>query len=163
MQYMLLIYGDPSTPPRSDEEHEALFQDFAAWSKELRARDVVVAGNPLAPTSSATTVRIRNGKSAITDGPFAEALEILDGLAHSELRQYHMFHLARADMLKRLGRIDEAICAYNSALDLTQNIAERRHLHALIASSSARNGATESIGSDSVRNDAVRRESGRSR
>ncbi len=79
MQYMLLIYGDPSTPPRSEEESEALFQDFAAWSKDLRSRGVVVAGNPLAPTSSATTVRVRDGKSLIMDGPFAETKEYLGG------------------------------------------------------------------------------------
>lgn len=79
MQYMLLIYGDPSNAPQSEEEHEALFHDFAAWSGELHSRGVVVTGNPLAPTTSATTVRVRDGRHAITDGPFAEVKEYLGG------------------------------------------------------------------------------------
>jgi hypothetical protein len=79
MQYLLLIYADPSSPPRSEEEADALFEDFAAWNKDLKASGALIAGNPLAPPSSATTVRARDGKYAITDGPFAETKEYLGG------------------------------------------------------------------------------------
>jgi hypothetical protein len=61
MQYMLLIYADPSVPPRSEAEHDALSEDFMAFTNDLRSRGVYVAGDPLAPTSSATTVRVRDG------------------------------------------------------------------------------------------------------
>lgn len=79
MQYLLLIYADTSTPPRSEEEGDALFEAFAAWNNDLQASGALVAGNPLAPPTSATTVRARDGKYAITDGPFAETKEYLGG------------------------------------------------------------------------------------
>ena len=79
MQYMLLIYADPSAPPRSEAEADALFEDFKAWSDGLRTSGAYVAGDPLAPPSSATTLRVRDGKLAVTDGPFAETKEWLGG------------------------------------------------------------------------------------
>jgi hypothetical protein len=79
MQYMLLIYADPSTPPRSEAEHDALFEAYQAFTKDLRSSGAYVAGDPLAPTTSATTVRVRDGKLAVTDGPFAETKEWLGG------------------------------------------------------------------------------------
>jgi hypothetical protein len=79
MQYMLLIYGDPSIPPRSEAEGDALFEAYQAFTKDLRSSGAYVAGDPLAPTTSATTVRVRDGKLAVTDGPFAETKEWLGG------------------------------------------------------------------------------------
>ena len=79
MQFMLLIYGDIYTLPHSEEEGEALSAGFASWTADLKASGAFVAGNPLAPTSSATTVRERDGAFAITDGPFAETKEFLGG------------------------------------------------------------------------------------
>ncbi len=81
MQYMLLIYADPSVPPQGEAEHTSLAEAFMAWRGDLRSRGVYVAGDPLAPTSSATTVRVRGGKLAVTDGPFAETKEWLGGFA----------------------------------------------------------------------------------
>lgn len=79
MQYMLLINGDNSLEPTTEEEHDALFQDFQRFTSDLRSRGAFVMGNPLAPATSATTVRVRDGKYAITDGPFAETKEYLGG------------------------------------------------------------------------------------
>lgn len=79
MQYMMLIYADPSLPPRSQAEHDTLFEAFQAFTNDLRSSGAYVAGDPLAPTTSATTVRVRDGKLAVTDGPFAETKEWLGG------------------------------------------------------------------------------------
>lgn len=80
MQYALLVYGDTSLPPRTDDEGDALFNEFAAYTKDLQARGIMVGGEPLAPPSSATTVRVRDGKLAVSDGPFAETKEYLGGI-----------------------------------------------------------------------------------
>jgi hypothetical protein len=77
MKYMLLIYvpDRPSTP----EERAAAMPAWEAYTKELHKRGAYIDGNPLADTSSATTVRAPNGKRAVTDGPFAETKEWLGG------------------------------------------------------------------------------------
>jgi RNA polymerase sigma-70 factor, ECF subfamily len=61
---------------------------------------------------------------AEVEGP-AAALTALDGL---DLDRYHLHHAARADLLVRLGRVDEAVAAYDRALDLAANAEERRFL-----------------------------------
>jgi hypothetical protein len=80
MRYMMLIYtkeGDPdSTCP---EEAERIRQGHTQVIAETRKRGMLVAVNPLARTSNATTVRIDNGKPLVTDGPFAETKEQLAG------------------------------------------------------------------------------------
>lgn len=79
MQYMMLIYADPSVPPTTEAEHHVLFEAFQTFTKDLRASGAYVAGDPLAPTTSATTVRVRDGRLAVSDGPFAETKEWLGG------------------------------------------------------------------------------------
>lgn len=66
-------------------------------------------------------------------GPSA-ALAVLDTLPRSDLDGYHLFHLARGDALKRLGRASEAVTAYETAFSRSQNGSQRRHLRSLIAS-----------------------------
>ena len=78
MQYLMLIYGDPSAAPQSDAEHGALFNDFVAWQERLVAQGTFVTGNPLGREST-TTVRVREGRALLTDGPFAETKEYLGG------------------------------------------------------------------------------------
>ncbi len=69
----------------------------------------------------------------MADGPSA-GLALLDTLAAAgELDDYHLFHSARADLLRRLERDDEAAAAYRRALDLTTNEAERRFLEGRLA------------------------------
>lgn len=78
MEYLLLIYGDPGVTPQTAAEHEALFNDFQAWQADLVGRGLFVAGNPLG-RDDMTTVRVRDGRQVLTDGPFAETKEFLGG------------------------------------------------------------------------------------
>jgi len=77
MQFMLAIYMDEATMPEPLEDGRELNEAYAAFGQE--ARDVIVAGKALHPTSSATTVRVRDGERLLTDGPFAETREQLGG------------------------------------------------------------------------------------
>jgi len=78
MQYMCLIYA-PVDMKLSDAEGAALYQEFGTFTAAARASGKMVAGEPLQPISDATTVRVRDGKRSITDGPFAETKEFLGG------------------------------------------------------------------------------------
>lgn len=78
MQYMLLIASEPApadAPPPSPEEMKPWF-DYDAALKESGA---FVSGDPLHGPETATTVRVRDGETITTDGPFAETKEVLGG------------------------------------------------------------------------------------
>jgi hypothetical protein len=77
MQYMLLIYLDESS--LSDEERSRCYQESAGYARELHEAGKYVAAGPLQPTLTATSIRYREGKRVITDGPFAETREQLGG------------------------------------------------------------------------------------
>lgn len=80
MQYLLLIYSNEAQDAqRTAEEGEANMQAYYAYTNELRESGAMVGGEALHPTSSATTVRVRDGKTSSTDGPFAETKEQLGG------------------------------------------------------------------------------------
>jgi hypothetical protein len=80
MRYMLLIYGDEAAwNAMSEEERGAQFAEYEAFSKWLADRGWMRAGDPLADTDQATTVRVREGQTLTTDGPFAETKEQLGG------------------------------------------------------------------------------------
>ena len=80
MQYLLMIYNDEvSDARRSKEELDAEMTAYWAFTNEAQEAGVYKAGNALHPTSTATTVRVRNGKIGTTDGPFAETKEQLGG------------------------------------------------------------------------------------
>jgi hypothetical protein len=80
MQYMLLIHDDEShLGAMSDEERGRMYQEYGAFSQELRDRGALVGGDQLQPTATATTVRVRDGEQLVTDGPFAETKEQLGG------------------------------------------------------------------------------------
>ena len=82
MRYMLLIYGDENADVQlSDEERAALYERYRAFNEEARRRGAYVAADELQPTSTATTVRLRNGQVLTTDGPFAESKELVGGYA----------------------------------------------------------------------------------
>jgi len=79
-QYMLLIYSPPDAgPAEGSPEAEQEFGRWFAYSDELAKAGAMVAGAPLQPGSTATTVRERDGERLLTDGPFAETREILGG------------------------------------------------------------------------------------
>lgn len=78
MKYLLLMYASESKLPPAEE----IQADAPAWHallKETKEAGVLVSTNGLAPGTNATTVRIRDGKTLITDGPFAETHEQLGG------------------------------------------------------------------------------------
>jgi hypothetical protein len=75
MRYLMLIYENEVTMPQDEAEMQKWYQ----YTDELKASGCFVAGEALHPTSSATTVRVKNGKRVTTDGPFAETKEQLGG------------------------------------------------------------------------------------
>jgi hypothetical protein len=77
MRYMLLIYGDEQA--WSDEERERCYGESAAFARELAAGGRYLAAAPLHPVATATSVRVRDRKRLVTDGPFAETREQLGG------------------------------------------------------------------------------------
>ena len=80
MKYMLLIYSDEQRWQRmADDERNAIYGEYFAYSDELAKSGALVAGAPLQPTAAATTVRVRDDETLTTDGPFAETKEQLGG------------------------------------------------------------------------------------
>ena len=80
MQVMALLYGDESRRDAfSDEEREAVYAQYRAFAEDSGMAGVIVAGGELASTRDATTVRVRDGESLVTDGPYAEVKEALGG------------------------------------------------------------------------------------
>jgi hypothetical protein len=80
MKYMLLIYHDEqSWNAVSEAERQDIYTEFRKLRGELQARGQFVTGSQLQPVTTATTVRVRDGKELVTDGPFAETHEQLGG------------------------------------------------------------------------------------
>src|SRR5262245_45779121 len=78
MRYALLIYGDEHADSQaSKEEQEAVMAAYNAFGERYKER--ILGGEALLDTASATTVRLRDGKTLTTDGPFAETKEQLGG------------------------------------------------------------------------------------
>lgn len=77
MQYMMLIYLDENS--LSEPVRNQCYADSAGYAKELHAKGKLIAVAPLQPTSTATSVRHGDGKTIVTDGPFAETREQLGG------------------------------------------------------------------------------------
>jgi len=73
MQYLLLINDDPSSVG------EDLMPEYMAFTEALRASGSFVGANQLQPVETATTVRVRDGETFVTDGPFIETKETLGG------------------------------------------------------------------------------------
>jgi len=79
MQYALLIYGQERTEEVSEDLMAAEYGAYDQFTTYLRERAAMLAGEALEPTSTATTVRVVDGKTLTTDGPFAETKEALGG------------------------------------------------------------------------------------
>src|SRR6266704_1193375 len=77
MKYMLLIYGDEHA--LSETERKDCYAESTQLAHDINSSGQYVAANPLHPTSMATSVRVRDGKRLVTDGPFAETREQLGG------------------------------------------------------------------------------------
>ena len=93
MNYLLLIYEDETALHDRDEKTQTeIFAEYQAFTSSVREGGHFVAADALQPTTTATSVRVRDGKTITTDGPFAETKEQLGG-----------FYLIEA------GDLDEAI------------------------------------------------------
>jgi hypothetical protein len=77
MQYMLLVYLDEQA--LSEAEREQCYVESTQLAQELHSCGQYLAAAPLHPTSTATSVRVRDGRRLVTDGPFAETREQLGG------------------------------------------------------------------------------------
>lgn len=80
MQYLLLVYPDPELlAALPSEEYDRLMRGCIAHADELAARGTLLLAQKLQSPATARTVRVRQGRSAVTDGPFAETKEVLAG------------------------------------------------------------------------------------
>ena len=77
MKYMLLIYGDEQA--LSEAERKDCYVESTQLAHDINSKGQYLAANPLQPTSMATSVRVRDGKRLVTDGPFAETREQMGG------------------------------------------------------------------------------------
>jgi len=80
VQYILLIYGNESDWMNlSADEMNEMYAQYGQFSEELEASGAMRGGSELKPVATASTVRVRNGKALVSDGPFAETKEQLGG------------------------------------------------------------------------------------
>jgi hypothetical protein len=80
VKYMLMICRDePAWDKLSVSERQQVYEEIRVLSQELTSRGQYLGGFPLHPSASATSVRVRDGKRLVTDGPFAETREQLGG------------------------------------------------------------------------------------
>ena len=90
MRYMLLIYDAESQwNSLTEEQRGQLYHEYMTFTDQIKKSGHHLAGDPLQPIATATTVRVRNGKTTTTDGPFAETKEQLGG--------YYMINAANLD------------------------------------------------------------------
>ena len=80
MKYILLIYHDEQAwNNRTEDERQKTYAEYRQLIEELKSSGRYLFGDQLQPTSTAQSVRVRNGKQLITDGPFAETREQVGG------------------------------------------------------------------------------------
>src|SRR5688572_22356011 len=77
MKYLLLIYMNENA--MNESEREACYKESTQLAHDLKSNEQFIAANPLHPVATATSLRIREGKRMVTDGPFAETREQLGG------------------------------------------------------------------------------------
>jgi hypothetical protein len=77
MKYLLLIYGDEAA--KAEGERERCYADSVRLTRDLQEKGQYLGASPLHPVSTAKSVRVRDGKRLVTDGPFAETREQLGG------------------------------------------------------------------------------------
>jgi hypothetical protein len=80
MKYLLTIYADESRfGSMTPEQSAAMMEAYGKFGADAQAAGVLLGGEGLQPTATATTVRVRDGETLLTDGPFAETREQLGG------------------------------------------------------------------------------------
>ena len=100
MRYLVLIYeqnsANPPAEPMPPAERAATTAAYNAYTAMLRERGAFLGGEALQPVTAATTVRIRDGQTMTTDGPFAETKEALGGYYLVEARDLdHALEIAK--------------------------------------------------------------------
>ena len=87
MKYLLLIYSDESQwAAMSEAESAAVMAEYMKYTQDIHASGNYLAGEALQPTATATSVRVRDGRTLATDGPFAETREQLGGFYFVEAK-----------------------------------------------------------------------------
>jgi hypothetical protein len=87
MKYLCLVYHEETkVDALSESEYDAIVSEVLDYREELQKSSHYIASSPLQPVQMATTIRVRNGKVSITDGPFAETKEQLGGFYLIEAR-----------------------------------------------------------------------------
>ena len=95
MKYMLLIYHDEQAFDRiTEDERQETYAEYRQLIEELKSSGKYLFGDQLQPTATAQSVRVRDGKQLITDGPFAETREQVGG--------FFMIEASDADEAKRI-------------------------------------------------------------
>ena len=80
MRYLCMIYGDESVPEEPGvSDWDTMMKTHSAFGEEAGAAGVMRGGEALQPTATATTIRVTDGETLVTDGPFAETKEQLGG------------------------------------------------------------------------------------
>ena len=80
MKYMLLICDDEKAWAKlSDAERQQIYAEYGKFGESIKTGGQYISGSQLQPSTAATSVRVRNGKRLLTDGPFAETREQLGG------------------------------------------------------------------------------------
>src|SRR5689334_7492467 len=102
MKYMMFVCSDPEPDPDTENE-----PDIDVWVAENDAAGRRLRGAVLAPTSSATTVRVREGRLLVSDGPFAETKELIVGFDLLECADLdEAIEVARTHPMARRGRLE---------------------------------------------------------
>jgi hypothetical protein len=139
MQYLLLIYANEARwAEMSEAELNSVLSEYMQFTQEITQSGNYKGGNELKPISTATTVRVREKKRLVTDGPFAETKEQLGG--------YYLVEAKDLDeAIAPAARIPSARAAHQSARDAVAGILKRNYRsrgstgrgHALCSSSAS--------------------------
>lgn len=79
MRYLLMIYGEEAGAPMTPEAWTAMMAEYGTYTEWLRGSGMYLGGEALKDSTDATSVRVRDGRRLVTDGPFAETKEVLGG------------------------------------------------------------------------------------
>lgn len=105
MKYMLLVYMDEKA--LSDEEREHCYVESAQLTQDLNTKGQYLTASPLHPVAMATSLRLREGKRLVTDGPFAETREQLGGFYMVDVEDLdEAIRVAERIPVARLGTIE---------------------------------------------------------
>lgn len=107
MKYLCMICADTVMEMMPDADAAKHYDEYAEFTRQIGKSDHFLSANRLKPVGSATTVKVRNGKVTVTDGPFAETEEQLAGFHMIEARDLHeAIHMASGIPPARVGCVE---------------------------------------------------------